>query len=111
MQLISLSFIILIILSAQSFFLDQIEKRNCRTFFEHFEDYDMHATRLENKSEGKVEYVLLFLEEFGYVPGYLRTRILAGQDLNLLTNWIKRASKASFLAEFITVYLPELEES
>lgn len=71
----------------------------------------MHATRQENKSEGKAKDVLLFLEEFRYVPGDLHTRILEGQDLALLTNWIKWASKAFSLEEFITVYLPELEES
>src|SRR5699024_2329847 len=66
-------------------FTDQIERRDFKMFFDHFEYYDVQATRRESKAEGKAEDVLSILEDLGRVPDNLRTRILEEQDLDLLT--------------------------
>ena len=54
----------------------------------------------EGKTEGKAEDILMFLEEMGSVPSSLREKILAQQDLNLLSRWLKLAAKAENLQEF-----------
>ena len=84
-------------------------------FFDHFEYYDVQATRrkskAEGKAEGKAEAILSILEDLGRVPDNLRTRILEEQDLDLLTTWVKGDARAASVEEFITAYLPELKES
>lgn len=80
-------------------------------FFDHFEYYDVQATRRESKAEGKAEDVLSILEDLGCVPDNLRTRILEEQDLDLLTTWVKGSARAASVEEFIMKYLPELKES
>ena len=54
----------------------------------------------EGKTEGKAEDILMFLEEMGSVPSSLREKILAQQDLNLLSRWLKLAARAENLQEF-----------
>ena len=71
---------------------DPIERRDFKMFFDHFEYYDVQATRRESKAEGKAEDVLSILEDLGRVPDNLRTRILEEQDLDLLTTWVKAVS-------------------
>ena len=56
--------------------------------------------KTEGKAEGKAEDILMFLEEMGSVPSSLREKILAQQDLNLLSRWLKLAAKAENLQEF-----------
>ena len=56
--------------------------------------------KTEGKAEGKDEDILMFLEEMGSVPSSLREKILAQQDLNLLSRWLKLAAKAENLQEF-----------
>ena len=92
-------------------FTDQIERRDFKMFFDHFEYYDVQATRRESKAEGKAEDVLSILEDLGRVPDNLRTRILEEQDLDLLTTWVKGSARAASVEEFIMKYLPELKES
>ena len=95
-------------------FTDQIERRDFTMLFEHFEAYDVQATRRESKAEGravgKAEDVLLFLEDLGEIPETVRTRILAEQDLDLLNTWVKAAARADSVDAFISGHLPELEE-
>ena len=90
---------------------DPIELRDFKMFFDHFEYYDVQATRRESKAEGKAEDVLSILEDLGRVPDNLRTRILEEQDLDLLTTWVKGSARAASVEEFIMKYLPELKES
>lgn len=90
---------------------DPIERRDFKMFFDHFEYYDVQATRRESKAEGKAEDVLSILEDLGCVPDNLRTRILEEQDLDLLTTWVKGSARAASVEEFIMKYLPELKES
>ena len=90
---------------------DPIEWRDFKMFFDHFEYYDVQATRRESKAEGKAEDVLSILEDLGRVPDNLRTRILEEQDLDLLTTWVKGSARAASVEEFIMKYLPELKES
>ena len=42
----------------------------------------------------------MLLEEIAAVPNSLREKILAQQDLNLLSRWLKLAAKAENLQEF-----------
>ena len=56
--------------------------------------------RTEGKTAGKAEDILMFLEEMGSVPSSLREKILAQQDLNLLSRWLKLAARAENLQEF-----------
>ena len=91
------------------------KERDFKMFFDHFEYYDVQATRrkskAEGKAEGKAEAILSILEDLGRVPDNLRTRILEEQDLDLLTTWVKGDARAASVEEFITAYLPELKES
>ncbi len=56
--------------------------------------------KIEGKAEGKAEDILMLLEEMGSVPDSLRETILAQQDLNLLSRWLKLAARAENLQEF-----------
>ena len=56
--------------------------------------------KTEGKAEGKAEDILMLLEEIAAVPNSLREKILAQQDLNLLSRWLKLAAKAENLQEF-----------
>lgn len=56
--------------------------------------------REQGKAEGKAESILQVLEELGEVPEELKTTILAQQDMELLTCWLKLAAKADKVEEF-----------
>lgn len=55
----------------------------------------------EGKAEGKAEAVLILLEELGFVPEELRTRILAQQSSVVLQQWLKSAAGAESMDAFI----------
>lgn len=55
----------------------------------------------EGKAEGKAEAVLILLEELGFVPEELRTRILAQQSSAVLQQWLKSAAGAESMDAFI----------
>ena len=54
--------------------------------FEHFESYEVQATRRVSKAEGKAESFLIILDDLGEVSEKVRDRIFADQDLDLLTS-------------------------
>ncbi len=50
--------------------------------------------------EGKASSILDLLSEHSPVPEALSNRILAENDLSILTNWLKLAAKSSTLDDF-----------
>ena len=76
--------------------------------FEHFESYDVQATRRVSKAEGKAESFLIILDDLGEVSEKVRDRIFADQDLDLLTSLLRGAVKADSIHTFLSEYLPEL---
>ena len=71
----------------------------CDALNELFAD-KLECQRNEGKTEGKAEDILMLLEEIAAVPNSLREKILAQQDLNLLSRWLKLAARAENLQEF-----------
>lgn len=84
---------------------DRIERREFTMLFDSFEAYDVQETRrvsrLEGKTEGRAEAVLILLEEVGMVPEELRKSILQETSEEKLKQWLKLAAKTADISEFI----------
>jgi predicted transposase/invertase (TIGR01784 family) len=52
-------------------------------------------------AQGKAESILDFLNRFGSVPESLQQRILSEQNLEVLSHWVKLASKAQSIEDFL----------
>lgn len=72
--------------------------------FEHFEAYDVQATRAKSKAEGLAEgrasAIIELLEELGTVPDDIRDKIMKETDLDILKKWNKAAARADSVAQF-----------
>lgn len=55
----------------------------------------------DGKAEGKAEFIIELLEEYGKIPDKLKKRIYAQNDLLLLSNWHKIAAHVNSIEEFI----------
>lgn len=51
---------------------------------------------------GKVEDLLVFLQEIGTIPEEVKRRIMDEKDLNVLTEWVKLAAKSETIEEFVS---------
>lgn len=56
--------------------------------------------RIEGKTEGKIEVLLDILKELGAISAELEKKITEEENHEVLTGWIKLASKSSDIAEF-----------
>ena len=90
-------------------FTDHIQRRDFTMLFEHFEAYDVQATRAESRSEGRAEglaegrasAIIELLEELGTVPDDIRDKIMKETDLDILKKWNKAAARADSIAQFV----------
>lgn len=90
-------------------FTDHIQRRDFTMLFEHFEAYDVQATRAESRSEGRAEglaegrasAIIELLEELGTVPDDIRDKIMKETDLDILKKWNKAAARADSVAQFV----------
>ena len=60
--------------------------------------------RSEGKTEGMAEAVLALLEDLGEVPEELRKKILSEADINKLKVYLKSASKAGSIDNFMKLF-------
>lgn len=85
-------------------FTDHIQRRDFTMLFEHFEAYDVQATRAKSKAEGLAEgrasAIIELLEELGTVPDDIRDKIMKETDLDILKKWNKAAARADSIAQF-----------
>lgn len=58
--------------------------------------------RAEGKAEGKAEIVLELLQEIGAVSEELQNQVMNEKDLNILTKWVKLATKSATIEEFVS---------
>ena len=86
-------------------FTDHIQRRDFTMLFEHFETYDVQATRAKSKAEGLAEgrasAIIELLEELGTVPDDIRDKIMKETDLDILKKWNKAAARADSIAQFV----------
>ncbi len=86
-------------------FTDHIQRRDFTMLFEHFETYDVQATRAKSKAEGLAEgrasAIIELLEELGTVPDDIRDKIMKETDLDILKKWNKAAARADSVAQFV----------
>ena len=61
-------------------FTDQIQRMDFTMLFEHFEAYDVQATRAKSKAEGLTEGVIDLLEDLGTVPDDIKDKIMKETD-------------------------------
>lgn len=60
----------------------------------------LRISKKEGKREAKIEDIFEFLAEHGEIPEPLKERILAEENLENLTRWVKLAAKATSIEEF-----------
>lgn len=51
---------------------------------------------------GKVEEILVFLQENGTVSDELKEQIQSEKDLKVLTEWVKLAARSETIEEFVS---------
>ena len=71
------------------------EKREKLIRKEEYED-----RKAEGKAEGKAESILELLENLGNISEYLRTRVMAEKDLQILSKWLKLAARVDSIDVF-----------
>ena len=54
----------------------------------------------DGKAEGKAESILELLENLGNISEYLRTRVMAEKDLQILSKWLKLAARVDSIDAF-----------
>ena len=54
----------------------------------------------DGKAEGKAESILELLENLGNISEYLRTRVMAEKDLQILSKWLKLAASVDSIDAF-----------
>ena len=64
------------------------------------DEYVRDEGRAKSKIEGKTEWLLQILDEFGDIPNNLRERVLAEKEPETLDTWFAAARKAKSLQEF-----------
>ncbi|MDR2711779.1 MAG: hypothetical protein LBB91_01545 [Clostridiales bacterium] len=57
--------------------------------------------RAEGKAEGKAESIIELLSDIGEVPDDLHEKILAQNDLAILSKWLRISTKVNSINEFI----------
>ena len=57
--------------------------------------------REEGERKSKIDDILNFLSDFGSVPDDLRETIFSQTDISTLSQWLKKAARASSIEEFI----------
>ena len=90
-------------------FTDHIERRDFSMLLDHFEAYDVQATRAKARAEGRAEglaeglalSIIDFLEDLGTVSDNIRDRITQEPDLDILKKWNKAAARADSVAQFV----------
>lgn len=53
------------------------------------------------KEEGKLESILLLLEEFGSLPDHIKAKICSERNPDTLNIWLRLAAKSESLEQFI----------
>ena len=101
-------------------FTDHIERRDFSMLLDHFEAYDVQATRAESRAQGRTEGLaegrsqglaegrkvglalstIDFLEDLGTVSDNIRDRIMQESDLEILKKWNKAAARAKSVEQF-----------
>ena len=79
------------------------------SIFEYNEEEEMRKLRegereiweKRGKSEGKAESVLEVLALHGQVPEYVKRHILAEDDMEVLSTWLREAAKAESIEDFL----------
>lgn len=56
--------------------------------------------RNEGKTEGKIESILILLEQFGKVPARIVEQVDRETNLDILNRWLKCAAAAASMVEF-----------
>lgn len=89
-------------------FTDQIMRREFSMLFDSFEAYDVQAVRKESHEEGRlegkletyVEAIFSFLEDLDTLPDDLPDRISSENNIDVLRQWLKLASKTASIEDF-----------
>ncbi len=97
-------------------FTDHIERRDFSMLLDHFEAYDVQATRAESRAQGRAEgrteglakgrtegradAIIELLEDLGPVSDNIRNRIINETDLDTLKKWNIAAARADSVEQF-----------
>ena len=93
-------------------FTDHIERRDFSMLLDHFEAYDVQATRAESRAQGRTEglaegrtegradAIIELLEDLGPVSDNIRNRIINETDLDTLKKWNIAAARADSVEQF-----------